>query len=94
VKKLSFGAVLLFAVAVGGVGFGANALVTQIQAAVNSALVELKFEPIEAKGGVIGGPSKFKVTQATLDHLAKVLEDGKTITIDSKGKLTFGTDAN
>jgi hypothetical protein len=61
--------------------------ITREQSLVGSVLTTLKLESVPAKGGLIGGPQEYKVTQATVDHLQKLLKDGKTLVIDAKGEL-------
>jgi hypothetical protein len=66
---------------------GANLLATQVQAAVDSAMIALKFEVVPSSTGLTGAPATYKVTQRTVDHLAKLLKDGKTITVNTDGTI-------
>jgi hypothetical protein len=88
-RKLVCAAVFCSALTVTGLTqvMGANALATQVQAAVSSALQELKFDA--GKGGMPGAPAKLKITKATLDNLKKLMDDGKQISIDADGKITI-----
>jgi hypothetical protein len=65
---------------------GAN-LITQNEALVSAALNHLKFESQPNKGGLVGAPPRFKVTKQTLEHLEKLMKDGKTIEVQASGEL-------
>jgi hypothetical protein len=66
---------------------GANYLITQDEALVSGALTALKFELVSEKPGVVGTPPKFKVTKITIDHLEKLMKDGKVIEIEGNGSI-------
>ncbi len=68
---------------------GAKLLITEAQSYVVGALDELKFEPIPAPGGVVGGPQKYRITQNTINHLRNAANSGKTITVQNDGSLTI-----
>jgi hypothetical protein len=65
---------------------GAN-LITQNEALVSAALKELRFESQPTKGGVVGAPPRFRVTKQTIEHLDKLMKDGKAIEIQANGEL-------
>ena len=65
----------------------ANLNISQPQAITDGVLQELKFEQQPNTTGLIGGPTKFKITHATLDHLTKLHNDGKTIVVNSTGAI-------
>lgn len=82
-KKLT--SVTIAAVAVGLMG---SALyISQDQALVSGALGELKFEPVSARSGLIGGPSRFKISQQTLDYLDKLAKGNKQIEVQANGQV-------
>jgi hypothetical protein len=65
---------------------GAN-LITEKQGIVAPAMEELKLELVQSK--VIGGPQRYKVTKATIDHLQKLMKEGKVIVLNNDGSLTI-----
>jgi hypothetical protein len=65
---------------------GAN-LITEKQGIVAPAMEELKLELVKSK--VIGGPQRYKVTKATIDHLQKLMKEGKVIVLNNDGSLTI-----
>lgn len=60
----------------------AAVLATQDQALVGAALEKLKLKAIAPKGGIIGGPQQFEVTEETLKFLK-----GKVVTVDPDGSI-------
>ena len=56
------------------------------QALVCAVLSELGLQHIPGAPGICGGPSQWKVTDATLDHIKLLV--GKTMTIEGDGKMT------
>jgi hypothetical protein len=68
---------------------GAKLLITEAQSYVVGALDELKFEPIPAAGGVVGGPQRYRITQNTINHLRNAANSGKTITVQNDGSITL-----
>ena len=77
--------VLFAGLAIGAMG--AHLLVTQVQAAVDSAMIAPKLEVVPSNTGLTGAPTTYKVTQRTVDHLTKLLKDGKTITVNPDGSV-------
>jgi hypothetical protein len=65
----------------------ANLNISQPQAITDGVLSDLKLEQQPDTSGLIGGPSKFKITHATLQHLNKLHNDGKTIVVSSTGAI-------
>ena len=65
---------------------GAN-LITQNEALVSAALNHLKLESQPTKGGLVGAPPRFKVTKQTLEHLEKLMKEGKAIEVQGNGEL-------
>lgn len=57
---------------------------TLLQAIVTSVLEEFGCEHIPGPKGICGGPSQWKITEATIEHLKALV--GKTITVESDGK--------
>jgi hypothetical protein len=88
-KILAFAMVLGCAVFLGANLVRASVLSTQAQAAVMSALGELRFTLVLANDGKAGGPVRYKVTKETVRHLNALIADGTTIAIDSQGKITI-----
>ncbi len=68
---------------------GANLLITEAQSYVCGCLEQLKFEPVPAPGGVVGGPQRFRITQKTVDFLRNTANAGKTITVENDGSITI-----
>lgn len=64
---------------------GTALAITENQAIVMPVLQSLKFEPIPSK--VLGGPQKFKITKATIEHLQKALDDGSVIIVQNNGSI-------
>jgi hypothetical protein len=81
-KRLA--SVLIAFTAIGLVG--AN-LITEKQGIVAPALEELKLQLVPSK--VIGGPQRYTVTKATIDHLQKLMKEGKVIVLNNDGSLTI-----
>ena len=79
-KKLAIVAMVLVGVAV-------SLGITQMQAVVSPVLFDLKFEEVPPPDGIVGAPPKFKVTQATLDYLTELKEDGTIITVGGNGQI-------
>jgi hypothetical protein len=75
--------------ALGAQATRANALATQIQAAVMGALEELKFEIVPNADKKVGGPVKMKLTRETIRHLQGLLDQGKVIIVDPQGQITI-----
>ena len=65
----------------------ANLNISQPQAITDGVLTDLKLEPQPNTTGLVGGPSKFKVTQKTIDYLTKLHTDGKVIVVGSNGSI-------
>jgi hypothetical protein len=61
--------------------------ITQDEALVSSSLTALKFESLPGKPGVVGSPPKYKVTKQTIEHLEKLLKEGKIIEVQNNGSL-------
>jgi hypothetical protein len=77
---------ILFAgLAIGAMG--ATLLATQVQAAVDAAMIGLKLEVVPSSTGLTGAPATYKVTQRTVDYISKLLKDGKTITVNTDGTI-------
>jgi len=55
------------------------------QAMACAVLTELGFQHIPGPSGIMGGPSQWKATDATLEHIKQLLN--KTITVESDGKI-------
>ena len=70
--------------------FGAAYYISETQAIVESGLAELKFEAVKAEGGLIGAPTRMKITKQTMQHLRELMKAGKEITVASDGKITVG----
>jgi hypothetical protein len=68
---------------------GANLLITEAQSYVCGALEKLKFDPVPAPGGVVGGPQRFRITQKTIDFLRNTANSGKTIVVENDGSITI-----
>ena len=67
--------------------FVAATFISQDQALVQGALEGLKFEIVPAKGGLIGGPSRLKITKKTIEHLQKLMQDGKVLEVQPDGAV-------
>lgn len=61
-------------------------MATQNQALVTGVLGELKFEHVPNNPPVMGGPQKYTVTDATIEHITKL--KGKTLVVESGGEVT------
>ena len=61
--------------------------ITREQSLVSSVLQTLKFEPVKAKSGLIGGPQSMKITPETLKHLEKLMKDGGSLVIEPTGEV-------
>jgi hypothetical protein len=88
-KIFAFTMVLVGAIFLGANLVRASVLSTQAQAAVMSALGELRFTLVLANDGKAGGPIRYKVTRETVRHLNALVADGAIIVIDSQGKVTI-----
>ena len=62
-------------------------MMTPNQGTVTPVLVDLKLEELPCPTGICGAPPKFKVTQATIDYLTQLKDDGKTIVVQGDGKI-------
>lgn len=82
-KKLACVAVAAVAVSL----MGAALYISQDQALVGGALGELKFESVAGKPGLIGAPSRYKVTKQTIEFLDKLAKEGKQIEVQATGQL-------
>lgn len=60
---------------------------TLVQSEVSGALGDLKFESRGAD--MPGAPHKFEATQATVDFVQSLVDDGKQVIVGSGGELTF-----
>jgi hypothetical protein len=58
---------------------------TQVQAAVSGALQALGAEPVPAEGGVVGGPQKVNITEATVEKVQALV--GTTLIVESNGEI-------
>jgi hypothetical protein len=88
-KILASAIVLGCAVFLGANFVRASGVSSQAQAAVMSALGELRFSLVLANDGKAGGPVRYKVTRETVRHLNSLVNDGTTVVIDSQGKVTM-----
>jgi hypothetical protein len=68
--------------------FGAAYYISETQAIVQSGLTELKFEAVKSEGGLIGAPTRMKVTKQTIQHLRELMKAGKELTVAADGKIT------
>jgi hypothetical protein len=68
--------------------FSAAYYISETQAIVQDGLAELKFEVVKQEGGLIGAPTRLKITPATLQHLRGLMKEGKEISIAADGKIT------
>lgn len=59
---------------------------TMVQAEVSGVLRDLKFESRGAE--MPGAPHKFAATQATLDFVQSLVDDGKQLAVDSSGQVS------
>jgi hypothetical protein len=82
-KKLACVAVAAVAVSLMGAAF----YISQDQALVGGALGELKFESVAGKPGLIGAPSRFRITKQTIDFLEKLSKEGKQIEVHANGQV-------
>ncbi len=82
-KKLASVTVACVAIAL----LGANNLITQDEALASSVLTALKFKSVAGKPGVVGAPPKFEVTKQTIEHLEKMLKEGKVIEVQGNGSV-------
>ena len=65
----------------------ANYNISMPQAITQGVLDELGFEIIPDTSGRIGGPGTFKLTDATIKHLQKLLKDGKHVIAKPDGSI-------
>ena len=56
-------------------------------ALVSGALETLKFEPLPGKPDLIGAPPKMQVTKKTIEHLQKLMKEGRSIQVDNDGAI-------
>jgi len=82
-KRLACVLVALAAVS----SMGATLLISQSQALVGGALGELKLESVPNKSGLIGAPSRYKVTKESLAFLEKLSKQGQQIEVHANGEL-------
>ncbi len=68
--------------------FGAAYYISETQAIVQGGLTELKFEAVKAEGGLIGAPTRMRITKQTIQHLRELMKAGKEITVAADGKIT------
>ena len=78
---------LLAGMAVLAIGFMGAKFITQDEALVSGALTELKFELQPPKAGLIGAPPRLKITAKTIEHLQKLMKEGKVIEIQGNGAV-------
>ena len=65
---------------------GANLnLITEAQSFVTGALDDLKFELVPSR--VVGGPQKYRVTQATVNHLQKLMKENRSVVVENNGSI-------
>jgi hypothetical protein len=69
------------------IGFVGAKFITQDEALVSGALTELKFELQPTKGGLVGAPPRLKVGKQTIDHLQKLMKEGRVIEVQGNGQL-------
>jgi hypothetical protein len=65
----------------------ANYNISMPQAITQGVLDELGFEIVPDTSGRIGGPSKFKITDATIKHLQKLQKEGKHVIAKPDGSI-------
>jgi hypothetical protein len=70
---------------------GAAYYISETQAIVQSGLAELKFEAVRSDGGLIGAPTRMKITRRTIQHLDALMKAGKELTVASDGRITIVT---
>jgi hypothetical protein len=68
--------------------FSAAYYISETQAIVQAGLTDLKFEVVKQEGGLIGAPTRLKITQATLQHLRGLMKEGKELTVAADGKIS------
>jgi hypothetical protein len=66
---------------------GAANLVSQFEALAIGVLNVLKLEQIPDRTGAVGGPAKFKITRQTINHLEKLMKEGKTLVANPDGSV-------
>jgi len=69
--------------------FGAAYYISETQAIVQSGLTELKFQTVKSEGGLIGAPTRMKITKETIQHLRELMKAGKELTVAADGKITL-----
>jgi hypothetical protein len=68
--------------------FSAAYYISETQATVQAGLTDLKFEVVKQEGGLIGAPTRLKITKATLEHLRGLMKNGKELSIAADGKIS------
>ena len=82
-KSLITSAIL---VCISATAIGANLnLITEAQSYVSGALDNLKFELLPS--GVVGGPQKYRVTQATVNHMQKLMRENRSVIVQNDGSI-------
>ncbi|HUY89038.1 MAG TPA: hypothetical protein VMV10_09910 [Pirellulales bacterium] len=64
--------------------------ISKPQALVDAALKVLKLEQVKAKDAKVGGPSRFKVTNTTIDTAKKWLRQKTILVVEGSGKVRIG----
>lgn len=80
--------IILSAILVGScaTAIGANfSLITEAQSYVTGALDSLRFEIVPS--GVVGGPQKYRVTQATVNHMQKLMRENRSVIVQNDGSI-------
>jgi hypothetical protein len=68
--------------------FSAAYYISETQATVQAGLTELKFEVVKTEGGLIGAPTRLKITKATLEHLRGLMKEGKELSVAADGRIS------
>ena len=80
--------ILLAIAGVMALGFAAANLKSLSRRPSPSVLLsDLKLEQQADASGILGAPSKFKVTPQTVDYLTKLQKDGKVLIVDATGSI-------
>jgi len=61
--------------------------ISETQAIVQGGLTDLKFQVVKQEGGLIGAPSRLKITPKTIKHLRSLMKQGKELSIAADGKI-------
>jgi hypothetical protein len=72
--------------------FGAAFYISETQAIVTGGLTELKFETVKVEGGLIGAPTRMKITKQTIQHLRELMKAGKELTVAADGRITVANE--